>query len=102
MRRRCGERRDRADQKAAEAHRSFFRNGGFPDETVGYHTEGVRRRGGSHERSFLEASAVLRACGGGPGGGGGRVPPAPGGLPLPRRRPPGAAGRAGARRKNRG
>src|SRR5213596_3545320 len=66
MRRRCGERHGRADQKAAEAHRSFSRNGGFLDETVGYHTEGVRGRGGGeHGRSFLEASAVLLACGAG-------------------------------------
>src|SRR2546428_6942723 len=70
MRRRCGERRDRADQKAAEAHRSFSRNGGFLDETVGYHTEGVRRRGGGQmvevfwKRLLFCALAAL-ACGAG-------------------------------------
>src|SRR2546426_11720014 len=94
MRRRCGERHDRADQKAAEAHRSFSRNGGFLDETVGYHTEGGRRRGGGeHGRSFLEASAVLRACGGGPRGRGRRAPPPTRGPAFPKGAPRGAGGR---------
>src|SRR3989442_15865216 len=100
MRRRCGERRDRADQKAAEAHRSFSRNGGFLDETVGYHTERVGRRGGGeHGRSFLEASAVLRACGGRVRRGRGGSPRQPRDLPFAGRPPAGGGG--GARRKGR-
>src|SRR2546425_4445039 len=96
MRRRCGERRDRADQKAAEAHRSFSRNGGFLDETGGYHTGRVRRRGGGeHGRSFLEASAVLRACGGRLPRGGRGCPRPTRGLTFPRwRRRGGGGGRA--------
>src|SRR3989442_12634056 len=70
MRRRCGERHDRADQKAPEAHRSFSRNGGFLDETVGYHTEGVRRRGGGEMvevfwKRLLFCALAAGACGAG-------------------------------------
>src|SRR2546427_10928887 len=103
MRRRCGERHGRADQKAGEAHRSFSRNGGFLDETVGYHTEGLRRRGGGeHGRSFPEASAVLRACGGGFRRGGGGAPPPPRELSLPKGPPRGPGAPSAPSRRSRG